>query len=199
MPRIGIMAYGSLIDDPGDELGPLVTECIADIQTPFSVEFARTSSTRDGAPTLVPVEQGGLPVEATILVLRDDVPLDHARNKLWRRETGHDGDYKRPARPTVNTVLVCEISDVAGIDHVLYTRIGANIPSLCGETLAELAIASAKADAGSHKRDGISYLLNAKRNGISTPLMGRYEAAILEKTGASSLEDAWTLCQTDGA
>jgi hypothetical protein len=54
--------------------------------------------------------------------------------------------------------------------------------------LARLAIESARQlDNG---RDGISYLLRAKRNGIVTPLSGPYEQEILRGTQSSTLEDA---------
>ncbi|MFU8767967.1 MAG: hypothetical protein ACNA7I_09975, partial [Candidatus Methanoperedens sp.] len=41
--------------------------------------------------------------------------------------------------------------------------------------LADLAVKSAKAKAGRTGKDGISYLLSVKRQGISTPLMQEYE------------------------
>ena len=63
MARIGILAFGSLIDEPGKVIGPLIRERISGIPTPFSIEFARSSSTRSGAPTLIPVDIGGSPVE----------------------------------------------------------------------------------------------------------------------------------------
>ncbi len=54
--------------------------------------------------------------------------------------------------------------------------------------LAALAIKSAKElDNG---RDGISYLLDAKRDGIVTPLSGPYEQAILRRMATPSLERA---------
>jgi hypothetical protein len=39
-------------------------------------------------------------------------------------------------------------------------------------------------------RDGISYLLDVKRNGILTPLSGRYEHEILRRMKTRSLDDA---------
>jgi len=45
MPSVGILAYGSLIYEPGEEIGPLVVKRLS-IETPFCVEFARSSSTR---------------------------------------------------------------------------------------------------------------------------------------------------------
>ena len=76
--ELGVLAYGSLIDDLGPELGPHVRWCIPNIETPFPVEFARTSSSRDGAPTLVPVERADL---------------------LWRRETRETGDRHYKPKP----------------------------------------------------------------------------------------------------
>ena len=50
---VGILAYGSLIAEPGVEIGSLIVRRI-DILTPFSVEYARFSATRGGRPTAVP-------------------------------------------------------------------------------------------------------------------------------------------------
>ena len=50
MKRIGILAYGSLIDNPGSELGPNTVAKIKDVNTPFRVEFARKSQSRNYAP-----------------------------------------------------------------------------------------------------------------------------------------------------
>ena len=55
---IGILAYGSLIDDPGFEIKGLISKKLNGILTPFKIEFARCSSSRGGAPTLVPVQNG---------------------------------------------------------------------------------------------------------------------------------------------
>ena len=54
--------------------------------------------------------------------------------------------------------------------------------------LATLAIESARQlDNG---RDGISYPLDAKRNGIVTPLSAPYELEILRRTETTTLGDA---------
>ena len=66
---VGIIAFGSLIDDPGTELEAAIVGRKPGVMTPFRVEFARSSVKRGGAPTLVPVTKGGSPVPATILVL----------------------------------------------------------------------------------------------------------------------------------
>lgn len=202
MTRVGILAYGSLIPEPGEEIELLIVDRIQGVQTPFSVEFARKSLKRDGAPTLVPVDDGGLPVRATILVLKEGMTVNRARNVLWRRETGKIGSEQRYSPPdtlTTNTVLIEELTALAGVDVVLYTRIGANIQELNANKLAQLAIASAKASAGGNRRDGVSYLIGAKNDGISTPLITHYEEAILRKTDTSSLQDAWSWCRGERA
>ena len=192
--RIGILAYGSLIKDPGKELEPLIRERISDVQTPFSVEFARSSRTRDGAPTLVPVEEGGDRVQATMLVLDPAVDVQRAEDLLWRRETRNecsDQHYSATATPGPNNVVIEQLQDVANVETVLYTKIGANIKNRTPEYLAELAICSARRDAGAKGLDGISYLICVKKQKIRTPLMPGYEAAILRKTKAQTLDKAY--------
>lgn len=198
MSRIGILVYGSLIAEPGKEIEPLIRERRERIETPFSIEFARSSSTRDGAPTVVPVESGGCRVDGTILVLDASVSLENAKDLLWRRETRNecsDKHYTPPSEPDPNRMVVERLRNFAGIDMILYTKLGANITGLSAAKLADLAIKSAKAKAGRTGKDGISYLISVKRQGISTPLMPGYENEILRKTRASSLEDALSRCR----
>lgn len=191
---IGILAYGSLINEPGAELDKLIARRMsAGISTPFPVEFARSSSSRGGAPTLVPVDEGER-VKAMILVLQDHVTLAQARDMLWRRETRKtEGIYSAPAPPSVNAVVVKEVEQFHGIGKVLYTSIGSNISPLTAERLAELAIQSAEAVSSGQiakDRDGITYLHNAVTVGIATRLSRDYAAAILQKTGTSDLPAA---------
>lgn len=187
-PTVGILAYGSLIDDPGDELAPIISHIIRDVVTPFSVEFARKSSSRGDAPTLVP-HSDGAPVRAAILVV--EATADQASDILWRRETRKTDvtlcyPGERPNRP--DAVRIDRITDLTGVDLVLYAAIGANVTPLTPKRLAELAVASvAKAKRG---LDGISYLLAAKSNGIATPLSPAYEAEILRLTATDSLDRA---------
>lgn len=193
---IGILAYGSLIDDPGSELEAVICDRI-ETKTPFSVEFARTSSKRDGAPTLIPVESGGVQVDAVLLVLEPTVSEAEAKDMLYRREihnVGKSRKYVPPEVPKENTVIVERLTDFPHVDIVLYTKIGANIEeeNLTAKYLASLAIESAKSSAGKQGKDGISYLMNAQRNGIVTPLSPRYEEEILRQTGTNTLEEALT-------
>lgn len=198
-PRIGVLAYGSLISEPGEELAALATERRGGIRTPFRVEFARKSSGRDGAPTLVPVDRGGAHVEATILVLGDGVSLEAARDMVYRRETGRVGNQDvryRPDSSKPNQVYVEVLPNFAGLDWVLFTRIAANISDPTPKALAELAVASAKEAAGASRRDGISYLHEAIANGIRTPLSDAYRREVLSLTDAVALEDAWDKVST---
>ena len=198
MNDVGILAYGSLIDDPGCEIKAVISSRREGVQTTFNIEFARLSSTRGGAPTLVPVEEGGAPVKAVILVLKETVSLDEAKDMLWRRETSNIGTDKRyihPASSGQDTVFVEQFNDFGGILSVIYTRIAANISPLTAPKLAEFAIQSAASAHGAEKRDGISYLISTKRNGIVTPLSVAYEKEILEKTRSRTLEEAWRVCR----
>jgi len=88
--RVGILAFGSLVHNPGPEIQAKIATRIK-TNTPFPVEYGRYSAkTRCGAPTLVPHPQGS-PVAAEILVLDDDVTVEEATNMLWQRETGKIG------------------------------------------------------------------------------------------------------------
>jgi hypothetical protein len=194
MSNIGILAYGSLIDCPDEEIKAItVSAPIKNVQTPFKVEFARASGTRNGAPSLIPVIEGGAKVKAVIIVLENSVSEREAVDILWRRETWQVGSgrrYNPPSIPGLNTVLVERIRDFFEVDIVLYTKIASNIDNPSPELLADLAIRSAQAEAGERGKDGISYLISAKQSGIVTPLMPEYENEILRRTGAKTLEDA---------
>jgi hypothetical protein len=187
---VGILAYGSLISDPRAEIEKAQIKIVHDVMTPFHIEFARSSTGRGGAPTLVPVTRGGAHVTGQIFVM--DVSEAEATDILYRREIGKVGDmtrtYKRPERVTDNTVLVERLTNISGLDVVLYTQIAATITPLTAKHLAELAIASVtKAEPG---LDGISYLIAAKESGIVTALTPTYEAEILKETQCNSLDEA---------
>lgn len=192
MSPLAILAYGSLNDDPGPELKPLIRDRKT-VQTPFPVEYARASVKRGGAPTLVPTPVGAA-VNATLLILDSSVTPEAARNILWRRETRRtDGTYDPPDEPTVNHVLIDEHRNLGGVALVISARIGPNIPFPSADDLARRAIASVRATDVADGKDGISYLIRAKSSGIETPLTAGYERAILDRTGARTLDEAITI------
>ena len=186
---VGILAYGSLLSDPGVESKYARADTISKVKTPFRVQFARKSQGRGDAPTLVPVEDGGEAVTGSIYVL--NVPPDEGADILYRREINKVGSKKRydaGAATNPNSVKVRCLREFRGVNVVLYTELEANIHPLTAESLACLAIWSvARADKG---RDGISYLMDARRNGIETPLSDCYEAEILRQSECASLEEA---------
>ena len=193
---IGILAYGSLIPNPGAEIGPVTVRRIGGVETPFRIEFSRSSRVRDGAPTLVPVERGGARVSGVVLVLHDSVDETAARDMLYRRERNRVGSGDRyadvdPANP--DGAFLGRLDGFAGLDVVFHAALRANIEEPTAELLARLAIASAAAPSGAVGRDGIRYLMDARQSGILTPLMPEYEAEILRRTGGRDLEAARTI------
>ena len=186
---VGILAFGSLIDNPGPEIEVTLVGRKLNIRTPFGVEFARSSTKRGGGPTLVPMEQGGAPVLAQILLV--NVSEQEAKDRLWRREIdkiGRGGRYTPRVTPGRNTLIIDRYEKFEGVDVVLAARFAATIVPLTTARLAELAIESARLERTG--RDGITYLIDAKRNGITTPLSAAYEREILRRLHAHDLTDA---------
>jgi len=187
---VGILAYGSLIADPGWEIEEVRAETIKGIATPFHIEYARSSTGRGGAPTFVPYKGGG-EVFAQIFIV--DTSVENAADRLYRREidaVGSDRNYKHSENPGQNTIIVDRLEGQFGLDVVLYTRIAATIDEPNAVKLAQLAVKSvAEADPG---RDGITYLMKAMEAGINTPLTEAYADEIKRITGSSDLSDALT-------
>ena len=197
---IGILAFGSLITDPGWEIEEFTAEVIPGVETPFPVEYARRSTSRAGAPTLVPVPpEYGCPVQAQIIMLKKDIPLQLARDMLYRRELNRPGDLNKPYPTRLcqkpNRVVIVELSEFAGLERVLYTRLGVNFPEIVDPTFdghekPELLSVAAR-DSLTEKtfftgRDGIQYLAAAIQNGINTPLTDIYRFAIMQLAVAST-------------
>lgn len=140
--------------------------------------------------TLVP-HQNGSPVAAEILVLEDDVTVQEAVDMLWRRETRKTGSgetYREGASP--NSVLVRQWNDDPCVTTVLYTDFNAagKISAPIASELAEHAIGSV--ETAKEGKDGITYLIEAIRSGIQTPLTSAYRSEILNRINAGSLEEA---------
>ncbi len=194
--KIGILAFGSLIDNPGEEIKEIEVERINCI-TPFKIEFARISSSRDQAPTLVPVEENskGRKTNATIIVIDENTKLDKAKSILWRREchkTNRNEEYVEREKPTSQNVIVLELENFCEVDKVIYTTFlpQKKYKNLTPEKLADFAISSILSKAGVEKKDGIRYLKSTKKYGIVTEDSEEYEKQILLKTNSKSLEEA---------
>lgn len=194
--KIGILAFGSLINNPGAEIISNEIDRL-DCETPFKVEFARISSSRSNAPTLIPIENGskGKKVKGKILILRPEINLEQAKSILWRRER-HEKDklkeFKEPPSPTHKNVLIGVLNNFCDVEIVLYTRflLQPEFSSLNASKLAEFAINSILDKAGEDGEDGVRYLLDSKRDGIITEYSKEYEKEILSKTKTSSLQEA---------
>lgn len=194
--KIGILAFGSLIDNPGQEIKDVEVKRI-NCETPFPIEFARISSSRNNAPTLIPIKDNsrGKKTKATVIVIDKKKSLDEAKSILWRREchkTDKLEDYKEPAKPTHKNVLLGELDDFCGLDKVIYTYflLQPIFSELTTEKLADFAIESIRAEAGKEEKDGIRYLLSTKQHGIKTQYSEEYEELILIKTESNSLSEA---------
>lgn len=196
--KIGILAFGSLIDNPGEEIKELEIERI-NCTTPFKIEFARISSSRGKAPTLVPVNENskGKKTNATIIVIDEHIGLDKAKSILWRREchkTNRSEKFVERKNPTSKNVLVLELENFHDIEKVIYTSFlpQDGYQNLTPEKLADYAIKSILSKAGVEKKDGIRYLQSIKTYGIVTENSQEYEKQILLKTNTASLEEAIT-------
>jgi hypothetical protein len=192
--KIGILTFGSLIDDPGAEIAAAMKGSPVPVQTPFGVEYGRLSLSRGGAPTLVPHALGGV-VTARILPLLVDSTEEFVRDILYRREIHAVGSSRKYSpRPGPGALLVNSWRDFHGFDVVFFTDFNeeGKIKSPTPQSLAMQAIGSVGlAEMG---KDGITYLANNIRNGIHTPLTSDYESEILQQKGAIDLHEALKIC-----
>ncbi|MEX0806167.1 MAG: hypothetical protein WD688_23030 [Candidatus Binatia bacterium] len=165
---VGIFGYGSLLSDPGDDIGLHVVEHMPHI-SPWKIEYARRSDGRGGGPTLV-IHQAGGAVNGQVLVLDGGANrLAEVGEWLWQREN-------RPKRRCIKEMRL------AGLDHVLYCDIESNIrdTDMNAESLARFAIESVSSKP---ERNGIAYLARNIEMGVITPLTHAYQDAILRLTG----------------
>lgn len=193
MKALGILAYGSVIDNPGKEIEAATENKLELKETPFPVEYAYASERRNGAPTLVPVESGGAKVACVVFVLKDGISEQQASNILYRREIHQSGskkEYSFPEEGKENTIYIEKISNFNSVQTILYTKILPNITPLTAEELAKRAIESALSKAGDAGLDGVSYLKKTKSSGIKTILSAEYEKAILKSVQADNLDQA---------
>jgi hypothetical protein len=168
--QVAIMAYGSVIGDAGPAIEALVVERRR-WRTPFPVEFARVSPRWGGGPVLVPCAWGGS-VNGALLVLSRGVGLGAAVDLLRQREGLPGG------RGIVEVAVPGELLVIAA-SLPLNLRQEDVTP---GE-LARRAVASV----AHGPRNGVAYLRRVVDAGVRTPLTAAYERALLELTGAPSL------------
>lgn len=173
-PRpIAILAYGSLLNDPGPQLAPLIVgrePC----ETPFPVEYGRASRRWNDGPVLVPHPDGAA-VAGALLLLSPGLPLGVAVDLLAEREG------LLSARGVVEVPM-------GGGRMVLAASLPRNLPrpDMRPRALARRAAASVPRG----ERNGVAYLRRALGNGIRTPRTDAYAEEVLALAGAASLEDA---------
>ena len=191
---IGILAFGSLIANPGSELVKIIVDRHS-CNTPFPVEYARRTKSRANAPTIVRVPEGmGSSVHGVILVLRQDVKHQNAKNLLYRRELHDDTDetlhYNDIMQRAKGDALVIEtLSTVEGFDEVYYTSLTANFTEILDTNrpqaqkailLAQAAFDSLVNETFNAGKDGIKYLHDNIEAGIITPLTEPYRQSLLQ-------------------
>lgn len=196
----GILAYGSVISDPREQIEQAMINYnghVIGAFTPFPVEFARKSTKRAFAPTLVPFEDGKK-VKGQVFAM--DLPENFGAKILYERETGirkenhsivyYNANDELQEIYTIGKTEIVGLKDFAGLGKVLFAYLVSTIHPLNSNHLACLAIqsiASPKYDPG---RDGISYLIDAKQSGIITLHSSDYENDILQITKACCLKQA---------
>jgi hypothetical protein len=170
---VAILAYGSLIYRPGPELSAVIVRR-SPCRTPFPVEYARASPRWGGGPVLTPHPDGG-PVDGALLHLAAGIDLGVAVDMLATREGLPDPR---------GVVEVAGFGDTLVLSAALPRNLPA--PDMRPGELARRAVASVAAG----PRNGVAYLRGAIGCGIATPRTGAYAAAVLEITGARTLEHA---------
>jgi len=198
---IGILAYGSLITHPGQEIESVLDHVIPDVMTPFPVEYARRSRSRAGAPTLVPIPIGcGTPVNAVVLVLKKYTRKKKAQNFLYRRELHKEGDPKvfyddQVQRQKRDALVIETMKNQFGLSVIYYTALKPNFTEILdtkltqeqkAELLARAAIDSVTQGTYAKEMDGLQYLADNIEAGVVTALTEVYAKAILNKVGIVS-------------
>lgn len=192
MGKIGILAFGSIIKNPDKEIESSLERIIDGVETDFAVEFARQSSTRDNAPTLAVVSNGGSKVKGKLFILNENVSLDEARSILLRRETDKVGAKNVQYLKPLSWMEIREQKANYGCEKIIYASIAPNLDDPTPRHLAKLAIESTIKNPFKNgaRADGIQYLFDIKQFGIRTPLMNDYEGEILKQLGVESLIEA---------
>jgi hypothetical protein len=187
--RRGVLLYGPIAQDPGPDL-LAVAETISDVMTPFPVEFARTNGVH--GPYLVPAPEGmGACVPARLLHMIPDLSEEEICNRLICRESrllgqprDYFSEYKEAA--TDDPIHICQTASMGGLDRIFYVQAQPNQPEILDASrsheeqatiLAQIALQS-QAAAQDGDIDGVSYLIQALAQDISTPLTPHYQRTL---------------------
>jgi len=192
MGKIGILAFGSVMNRPDIEIESATAEIVDGIVTDFSIEFARSSDSRAKAPTLAVVTTGGATVKGKLFILKEVISLEEAQNILLRRENDKVGNKNEKYTGPRTWMEIKEHSPSNGCEKIIYASMIQNITNPTAAELAKLAIESCKKHPmkNGSRADGIQYLSDMKQLGIKTPLTDQYEAEILKHLEVDSLEKA---------
>lgn len=197
--RHGILAYGALLSNPGNEIAAATVRQVP-VTTPFPVEYARADPARAGAPTLIPVpERVGVPVPARVLLIRPDIGWSLVSQMLYRWAVNRVGEVNTyydedPEQARDDDIIIKWAEELGGVPTVHYVAPPANIPEIMlndaspaakAAVLAALAVASVTPETYAAGRDGVHYLAQAIDWGIRTPLTDLYRAAILRAAGGA--------------
>lgn len=120
-----------------------------------------------------------------------DADVKTACDILYRREIdaiGSGKSYSEPEPGDLKRVAIERHTGLGGLHVVLSTRLAQNITPLTAERLADLAIDSARKL--KNGRDGITYLMNATKSGIRTPLTTAYASEVMRRLGVADLAQA---------
>ncbi len=115
-----------------------------------------------------------------MFALKDSVSEQEAEDILYRRERHKVGSgltYNASAKPSKNRIVVAAWPNLIGLEKIFYSGFddSGKLTNRTPARLGKLAVDSARNPDVPEGNDGISYLVNAKKAGIITPLSAGYE------------------------
>ncbi|MBU4502272.1 MAG: hypothetical protein KKA79_06755 [Nanoarchaeota archaeon] len=185
--HIAILAYGSLIWEPGEEIKQHII-AVVDCITPFNVEYAQRSyKSRGGAPTLTKISGIGNKTRAKLLVLDYHNTIEGKKkvySLICQRENTPKKEWNDEAEPP-KPIYITNLEDY---DSVFYCAFkGEPENTITSENLVNWAKESVIAcnKEGKIENNGVRYLINCYKNGVVTPLTEEY----IQKLGGTNVEE----------
>jgi hypothetical protein len=175
-PQIAIVAYGSLIYEPGEALAELVQET-EPCRTPFPVEYGRHSRKWGGGPVLT-VDPRGEPVDGLRMVLKPGLPLGRVIDVLALREGISSAEG------------IIQIDQPGPLAH-LTCALPRNLATADMDPAALARRAASSVRNGD--LNGVAYLREAVQAGVRTARTDAYVAALLAISAAADLLEAESL------